>query len=217
VRGNFTRPLEIRLNDLLFSVDFLNTQKTGLFLDQANHWSSLLPLARDARVLDLFSYQGGWGMTAARAGAKVTFVDRQENAITAVKRNIEVNKLSDTTIVQADAMKWVAGNPGQFDLIVNDPPAFIKSRKHQKEGEQAYLRLNQYLMKLMENGWLFTFSCSHHLSRDRFLDLLRQAAIKSKREVRVVREFGHGPDHPIHPAMPETRYLKGFALAVSTG
>lgn len=189
-------------------------QKTGWFYDHRPGRRRLAELARGQRVLDVFSYVGGWGVQAAVAGAAaVTCVDASAAALTLAGANAERNAVAERVrTVQGDAFDVLRdlGQAGErFDVVVLDPPAFIKRRKDQQAGEAAYRRLNGQAMALLApDGLLFTASCSLHLPSERLLEIAGGAAHKAGRTLQLLEQLGQGPDHPVHPVIGETRYLK---------
>ncbi len=221
--GEIPDEVELIEGESRFRVSLSEGQKTGWFYDQASNRSRLLPYIRGKRVLDLFSYVGGWGIRCANGGASaVTCVDASERALASVSANAELNKVSDRVdTLQGDAFEIVktlreAGE--RFDVVLVDPPAFIKRRKDQKEGEIAYRRINQAAMQLLtKDGLLVSSSCSHHMSSGGLLRLINQGARHIDRSLQLLETGAQGPDHPIHPAIEETAYLKTFFLRVSAG
>jgi len=207
-------------NNSKFYLSLLTGQKTGWFYDQKLNRSRLKDYVNNKTVLDVCSYLGGWGIQAANFGArKVCCVDSSELAVNYIKRNIELNNL--TSCVEAvrddafEALKKLLAQQNKFEVIILDPPAFIKKSKDLMNGVNAYLRLHELALRLLEsNGILFTCSCSMHLSRNALLDIIRKAGLASKTSPRIVEQLHQAQDHPIHPAIAETEYLKGFVVAV---
>ncbi len=206
-----------------FEVPLAGGQKTGWFYDQADNRRQLARYVPDARVLDLFSYVGGWGVQAALAGAaEVWCVDGSATAVDFVRRNAERNGVAGRVQArQGDAfevLKALREAGERFDVLIVDPPAFIKRRKDGKAGEEAYQRLNRLAMALLgRDGFLITCSCSQHLGRDRFRTLLGRAARHVDRSLQILHQGGQAADHPVHPAIPETAYLKAFFTRVVHG
>jgi 23S rRNA (cytosine1962-C5)-methyltransferase len=201
-------------NGVRFEVSIGEGQKTGWFYDQAANRRALLKYVKGARVLDVFSYLGAWGLSAAKAGASgVVCVDSSAAALEALSRTASANGL-DARTVRDDAFDALAAlrEAGEkFDVVVIDPPAFIKRRKDYPKGQAAYRKLNQLAMQLLpRDGILVSCSCSHHLPLDDLIATVQQAARHLGRFAQVVEVGGHAPDHPIHPAIPETRYLKAL-------
>ncbi len=195
-------------------------QKTGWFYDQAGNRSRLLRyLARGARVLDVCSYVGSWGLTAAVGGAaEVTCVDSSQRAIDYARRNAQANGLAIETL-HGDAFEALAAlvdAQRRFDVVVLDPPAFIKRRREAGAGRAAYRRLNALALRLLDTeGLLVSCSCSYHLEADALQAAIQSAARHVGRFVQLLETGGQAPDHPIHPAIPETRYLKAFFCRVT--
>ena len=191
-------------------------QKTGWFYDHRAARRRILPLVAGARVLDVFSYCGAWGVLAAARGASsVTCVDSSARAIEFVQRNAELNGVADrmtTLAMEANAaMKELILQGQRFDVVIIDPPAFIKRKKDFKNGLAGYHAINELAMRLVEpGGILVSASCSMHLSRDQLMDVVRSSGRHIDRFVQVFASEGQAEDHPIHPAIPETEYLKSI-------
>lgn len=197
-----------------FRVPLMAGQKTGWFFDQAANRLALRKYVGGARVLDVFSYLGAWGVGALRAGAtEVTCVDSSATALDNLQASAVANGLKPA-VIRGDAfdvMESLHAERRRFDVVVIDPPAFIKRRKDIPKGEAAYKRLNQLAMQLLEReGILVSCSCSYHLEPDSLVGAIQRAARHVSRFVQIVEVGGQAPDHPIHPAIPETRYLKSF-------
>jgi len=215
-------PEQVRLieHSAEFEAPLAGGQKTGWFYDQRDNRARLLPLVGDRTVLDVFSYIGAWGIQCAVAGAaQVTCVDSSQTALDHLQRNAESNNVMDrvnTTKADAfDALKELRANDQHFDVVVLDPPALIKRKKDLKAGSEAYRRFNQAALQVLsKDGILVTCSCSYHLDRDALLDIVRQAGLHIDRTLQLLYEGGQAMDHPVHPAMPETRYLKCFIFRV---
>jgi 23S rRNA (cytosine1962-C5)-methyltransferase len=213
--GRAPEELQVIESGLNFAVPLASAQKTGWFYDQrANReqWQALLP--RGARVLDVCSYAGAWAISALRHGATSAIcVDASEAALAVALRNAAANGVA-LTVRRGDAFEVMdeltrAGE--RFDAIVLDPPAFIKRKKDIGRGQAAYRKLNQMAMRLLErDALLVSCSCSYHLAADELVTLIQSAARHSSRFVQILHSGGQAADHPIHPAIPETRYLKAF-------
>ena len=220
VLGEAPDQLEITENDTRFLVSPLSGQKTGWFYDQAENRARLARFGVPNRVLDVCSYVGAWGVQAAVAGAEeVVCVDSSPAALEQVGENADRNgvvaRISGLQGDAFDVLRVLREQEERFDLVILDPPAFIKRRKDEKEGAQAYQRLNRLGLELLENGGLLvTSSCSYHMGRDAFLRIVQQAARRAGRSLQLLEVGGQGPDHPVHPAIPETAYLKTFVLRV---
>ncbi len=214
VRGQAPERVALEENGVRFEAPLLNGQKTGWYYDHRISRQRLQHYVPGQRVLDLFSYIGGWGVQAAVAGAsEVLCVDASGGALEQVHHNAALNGVTEqVATLQGDAfeaLKELRGAREQFDLIIVDPPAFIKRKKDLKSGLQGYRRINELAMRLLSrDGILVSASCSHHLQRDQLKSLLLAASRHIDRNL-VLLEQGHqGPDHPIHPAIPETEYIK---------
>lgn len=196
-------------------------QKTGWFYDHRMTRARAAAYVRDRRVLDVFSYVGGWGVQAAAAGAaQVVCVDASGPALEWAQRNAALNGAADRVATLRadafDALGRLSADGEKFGVVILDPPAFIKRKKDAKAGEEAYRRANQMAMEVLEpGGFLVSASCSYHLHRDALLDAMLRAGRRLGREVQVLEEGHQGPDHPIHPAIPETAYLKAFIARVT--
>ncbi|MDH5765481.1 MAG: class I SAM-dependent rRNA methyltransferase [Gammaproteobacteria bacterium] len=195
-------------------------QKTGWYYDQRMNRQALSGLVRGARVLDVFSYIGAWGVKAAVEGAtEVVCIDASAKALEHVAENAELNNVVDKMSgIQGDAftaMKELREEREKFDLVIVDPPAFIKRKKDFKEGREAYRRLNQLAIQLLsKDGILVSGSCSHHLPRHELQQLMLRASRHLDRNMQILIQGYQGPDHPVHPAIPETEYLKAIFARV---
>lgn len=220
VLGEPPQDLELEEAGTRFLVSVLQGQKTGWFYDQAENRMRLPRFGAPTRVLDLCSYVGAWGIQAAVAGAEeVVCVDSSPSALERAGENADRNGVvARVSGLQGDAfdvLRALREQQERFDLVILDPPAFIKRRKDEKEGTQAYQRLNRLGLELVESGGLLvTSSCSFHMGRDAFLRTVQQAARRAGRSLQLLDAGGQGPDHPIHPAIPETGYLKTFFFRV---
>ncbi|MGH8146144.1 MAG: class I SAM-dependent rRNA methyltransferase [Rhodanobacteraceae bacterium] len=212
--------LRVREGGIEFAVDAIGGQKTGWFYDQRSDRDALAPFVKGKRVLDMFAYLGAWGLRAAAMGAKeVTCVDASASAVKLIGQNAERNGLADRVHAErADAfdyLKALREKREHFDLVILDPPAFVKRKKDLKEGALAYRRINELAMQVLaRDGILVTCSCSYHMSRTALLDAVQRGARHLDRNVQVLQQLQQAPDHPVHPAIPETEYLKGFVCRV---
>ncbi|MGH7724120.1 MAG: class I SAM-dependent rRNA methyltransferase [Candidatus Eiseniibacteriota bacterium] len=216
--GAFEPPIEIEADGLRYRVDPLGGQKTGFFLDQRMNRRLVAGRVSNARVLDLFSYSGAWGMEALRQGASsALFLDGSEAAVSLARANAELNGLLDRTEFHVenvfDALPKLVEARERFDVVVLDPPALVKSRAKVREGLKGYRELNRRAMSLLpEGGWLFTCSCSFHVSPEDFLGVLAEASRDAHRPFRFIQWGAQSPDHPVLLAAPETSYLKCAVL-----
>ncbi len=213
-------PLAIEHDGLTFLIDILEGQKTGFYLDQRENRRALAGLVDGLSVLDCFCYTGAWSLYAARHGArKVLGIDSSARAIEIARRNAALNSLDTVcTFERADAFERLAQlveRGERFGCVILDPPAFVKSRRQSKEGEAAYERINRMAMSLLEpDGFLVSCSCSFHISREKFMQILAVSARKARRAAVVVEWRGEARDHPVLPAMPETDYLKCAVMRI---
>ena len=201
----------VREGDATFAIDLEHGQKTGWFFDQADNRSHFTPLYRDARVLDLYSYVGGWGVRAAQRGAsRVVCVDSSHSAIDATLANARANGVDRVlTAVRADAAEFLAADTNTYDIIVVDPPALVRRRKDLKNASALYRHVNRAAIgRLAPGGLLVTCSCSALLDAETHLGIVRSAARQARRDLVVVGRGRMPPDHPIHPLIPESEYLK---------
>ena len=206
--------------ELRFAAPLAHGQKTGWFYDQTHNRARLVRyLWPRARVLDVCSYVGAWGITALKAGAAAaTCIDSSETALDFARRNAQANGLA-LQIIRSDAfeaLKTLHEQGERFDVVVLDPPAFIKRKKDIPQGQAAYRKLNQLALGLIENeGLLVSCSCSYHLAPEDLVTAIQTAARHAGRFVQILEAGGQSPDHPVHPAIPETRYLKAFFCRVT--
>lgn len=218
--GAAVDPVRLEENGVVFDVPVLTGQKTGWFYDHRMNRARMQHYVKDRRVLDMFSYLGGWGVQAAVAGAsEVLCVDSSQSALDQLRRNAALNSVAErVTGIQADAfdaLKSLRAERQKFDVVILDPPAFIKRKKDLKQGLQAYHQLNQMAMQVLaKDGILISASCSHHLEPNALQDLLLQTSRHLDRSLQILEQGQQGPDHPVHPAIPETRYLKALFVRV---
>jgi len=205
-------------------VDFLapltDGQKTGWFYDQAANRERLRRyLPAGARVLDVCSYVGAWAVTALKAGASsATCVDSSATALDYAGRNASANGTAITQIRgdAFDTLKELQDQGARYDVVILDPPAFAKRKKDVPQATAAYRKLNQLALPLLErDGILVSCSCSYHMPADELAGAIQSAARHTSRFVQLLELGGQSPDHPVHPAIPETRYLKAFFCRVT--
>ncbi len=213
--------VEISEHGRRFHVDVLHGQKTGFFLDQRENRDRVAQLSRGRRVINLFSYTGGFSVAAAQGGAAhVTTVDLAAPAVETARRNFTLNGLDPAAheFLAADAfdvLADLAASPPRFDLIVLDPPSFAHSKKTVPRAQKAYEKLNELALKaLPSGGWLATASCSSHVREADFLAILAAASLRTGRRVTLASISGAAPDHPARLGFPEGRYLKFVLLRV---
>ena len=200
---------------ITYEVDFSNTQKTGLFLDQRENHQRIASLAKGKRVLDLYSYTGGFALHAAKAGAmQVTAVDSSEQAITLAKRNASLNHLDIIEFIEADARDYLV-TAKDYDVVILDPPKLVPSQRHLEKAKNYYRFLHRELFKHMQPGsLLLTCNCSSALSAQEFNELVNLQAILSEKIVRTLGVFGPASCHPTISAFPEGNYLTAVLLAI---
>jgi 23S rRNA (cytosine1962-C5)-methyltransferase len=218
-RGRLEERTDVEEQGLTFGVPLAEGQKTGWFFDQAANRRALARyVAKGARVLDVFSYAGAWGVHAARSGAaSVLCVDSSAMALELAGANAARNGVA-VAVRKGDAfevLEALAREGTAFDLVIVDPPAFAKRKKDLPKAQAAYKRLNQLALKLIaEDGILVSCSCSYHLSADALQDAIAKAAQGAGKSVQILESGGQAPDHPVHPAIAETRYLKAYFCRV---
>ena len=221
--GETPDQVEIELNGLRFQAPVGGGHKTGVYLDQQVNYALVAERAQGARVLDCFSFLGGFALHAAQAGAaSVHALDQSAAAIAAATGNAQTNGLSDRcTFEEANVFDWLKAHTftpphermvPKYDLIVLDPPSFTRNRQSVPDAIRGYKEIHVRALKLLKpGGTLATFCCSHHVDARLFEDVILAAAFDQRRILRRVATYTQSPDHPILPAIPETEYLKGFA------
>lgn len=215
--------VDLEENGVRFQAPVREGQKTGWFYDHRLNRARLAGYVKGKRVLDLFSYIGGWGVQAAAFGASEVFcVDASAFALDGVERNAALNGVAERiTCVEGDvfaALKELKAAEERFDVVLVDPPAFIKRKKDLKNGEAAYRRLNEMAMRMLnKDGILVSASCSMHLPEDDLQNILLQSARHLDRNLQLLERGAQGPDHPVHPAIAETRYIKNLTCRVLPG
>jgi len=220
IKGDLQALPVIRENGLLFELDPYEGQKTGFFLDQQENRASLKKYAGAGKGLDLFCYLGAWSMHLASAGAEVVGVDASEKAVMRARKIAGMNGLTGrASFIKDDVFSFLerelASTGKKYDFIVLDPPAFVKSAAKIKEAVKAYRELNEMSMRLLKPGGLLaTSSCSYHLSKELFADMLHSAGRNARRSLRLIELRSQSPDHPVLLSMPETEYLKCAFLIV---
>ncbi|MGN0024744.1 MAG: class I SAM-dependent rRNA methyltransferase [Candidatus Avelusimicrobium sp.] len=217
--GDVPEEVEIEENGVKYLVPLRGGQKTGFYFDQRENREFLKPYFKEKLVLDLYSYIGSFGLTAALAGAsQVWGCDSSAAAVEYAKKNAELNGVSDIAVFHRDDAERLLSAmkkgelPDQPDIVLLDPPAFVKSRKALPQAVGLYVKLVKMALEGLKSGGYLAFStCSHHVSRELFMDIIRQGASKAGREAVLVELRGQAKDHPVLIGMPETEYLH-FAL-----
>jgi 23S rRNA (cytosine1962-C5)-methyltransferase len=219
-RGGLDSPATVHENGAVFHADLLAGQKTGWFFDQRDNRRFIAGLARGARVLDLYCFTGGFAVQAARAGAAVILgIDRSEPALALAVKAAELNGVGQTcsfhrgeAFAEAGAL---AAKGERFDIVVADPPAFAKSRREVPAALRGYRKLARLAASVTAGGGvLFLASCSFHVGAAEFAEAVRRGLADAGRAGRILRAAGADADHPVHPALPETAYLKTLTLAL---
>ncbi len=213
-----TPPDEIIIeeNNAQFAIPFCKGQKTGWFYDHRMNRARLKNYVENKTVLDVFSYLGGWGIQAATFGAsQVDCIESSAFACDFIRKNAELNHVASNVNVICDdafdAMKKLIQSGKKYDVVVLDPPAFVKKFKDKKEGLIAYQRANELALKLLTtNGILVSCSCSMHISMEDLTEILKRAAFRTQHNIQILERGHQGPDHPLHIAIPETDYLKAI-------
>ena len=233
--GELSGPVTVNLNGLKFETDLLAGHKTGLYLDQQLNYQLVANLLKNGgpsvpasgfpalQVLDCFSFLGGFGFHAARAGAaQVHFLDQSADAIAAATRNAAANGLADKCSFEtANVFDWLKAQTAvkphekvipRWDFIILDPPSFTRNRASVPDALRGYKEIHLRALKLLKpGGTLATFCCSHHVDASLFQDTVLSAAFDARKILRRIATYSQSPDHPIIPMIPETEYLKGFA------
>ncbi|TXS93938.1 class I SAM-dependent rRNA methyltransferase [Parahaliea maris] len=216
VHGEVPERLPLEENGVRFEAPVHAGQKTGWFYDHRMARARLAPYVAGREVLDVYNYIGGWGIQAAAYGASaVCCLDSSATALDGVEVNARLNGLEDRVSTlqgsAAEAMETLVAEGRRFGVVILDPPAFIQRKRDIKKGIKAYQRINALGLKLLEpGGVLVSGSCSMHLSRADLVAAVQAAAVRVGRQVRLIEQGAQGPDHPIHPAIPETEYLKAL-------
>ena len=225
--GEPVKNITIQLNGLPFEIDLETGHKTGLYLDQQTNYARVAEFAAGANVLDCFSFLGGFGIHAGKAGAKlVRGIDQSEAAVHAATVNAQRNGVKDLcTFETANVFDWLkertVGGPSNvqvhyYDLIILDPPSFTRSRATVPDALRGYKEIHLRALKLLRpGGVLATFCCSHHVDARLFEEVVLAASYDARKVLRRVASYSQSPDHPILPAIPETEYLKGFAYEIA--
>jgi len=215
-KGELTGAIEVVENGARFLADLTHGQKTGWFFDQRDNRAFVASLAKGRRVLDLYTYAGGFAVQAALAGAiDVTAIDRSAEALELAQGAAALNGVT-IAAVRAEAFAEMARLEAageRFGLVVADPPAFVKSKKDLAAGSKGYRKMARLAGALVEpGGFLFAASCSHHMPAAAFAEEIAHGLSLAGRSGRILRVSGAGPDHPIHPHLPESAYLKAMVL-----
>jgi 23S rRNA (cytosine1962-C5)-methyltransferase len=220
--GTVPQSVTVEEGGRVFAVSPWRGQKTGWYYDQREHRLRIAREAPRGRVLDVFSYVGGFGISALAGGSQeAVLIDQSEEALERARSNAAANGLPAPRTLAGDAfeiLRALGEDEERFELVIVDPPAFIKRRKDQREGLLAYERLVTRAARLVASGgWLVFASCSSHLEARDFRGVFARGVRRAGREARIVSVGGQGPDHPIHPWIPETSYLQVLYGVIEEG
>lgn len=217
--GEVPQEVEIEENGVKYIVALTGGQKTGFYFDQRDNREFMKPYFKDKIVMDLYSYTGSFGITAALNGAAAVWgTDSSAPAVEYANRNAELNGVANICQYRKDDAERLLSAmkkgelPTKPDIVLLDPPAFVKNRRALPQAVNLYVKLNKMALEGLESGgMLATSTCSHHISREIFMDILKQAAGKAGKKVTLIALRGQAKDHPVLLGMPETEYLH-FAL-----
>lgn len=214
--GSAEDSIEVLENGNKFTIDWVNGQKTGFFIDQRENRKLLGHYSKGKSVLNTFCYTGGFSVYAAKAGATLVHsVDSSKKAIAMTDKNMELNGLTNHASFAMDTFDYLEGKENQYDIIVLDPPAFAKSVSARHHAVMGYKRLNaEAIRKIKPGGILFTYSCSQVVDRRLFQDTIVAAAIQAGRNVRLMHHMTQPSCHPVSLFHPEGEYLKGLVVYV---
>lgn len=219
VIGQVPQEIQVIENDVRFVASLVDGQKTGYYFDQRDNHGYVGSLASDKKVLDAFCYTGGFGVQAmSKKASRVVFVDSSASALQLLDRSILANDLNscDYELIKDDVLKYMNSCDEKFDIVILDPPPFIKRKADVFKARVAYHRLASSALKLLNhNGVLLFSTCSHHMHISFLQDEINKAAKKLNLAVNLVYKSGHAVDHPTHPKLPETRYLNTVAYKLS--
>ncbi|QJE74219.1 class I SAM-dependent rRNA methyltransferase [Aerophototrophica crusticola] len=219
-KGEITGLVPVEENGATFFADLSGGQKTGWFFDQRDNRAFIANLAKGRTTIDFYTYSGGFGVLAASRGAKhVTLVDRSAASLEVAMKAAEANNVTDRVeAVKGDAFNLLdryVEEGRTWEVVICDPPAFVKSRKDLAVGSRAYRKMTKAAAKLVApGGMLLVASCSHNMEPPLFHQEVARGLGEAGRQGRILRFAGAGPDHPVHPLLPETQYLKAMVFAV---
>jgi 23S rRNA (cytosine1962-C5)-methyltransferase len=219
-KGELAGPVELREGGARFLADLAGGQKTGWFFDQRCNRAFMAGLSAGRRVIDLYCHSGGFAIAAALGGAReVIAIDRSEPALDLARRAAALNEVEARCRFERGqafgAMERLAAQGERFEMVICDPPAFVKSRKDLAAGAKGYRKMSRLAAELAApGGFLFLASCSHNMPAERFAEEVRRGISQAGRTGRILMSAGAAPDHPVHPALPESAYLKAQAIQV---
>ncbi len=210
--GEIPDEIEVVENEISYLVNIKSGQKTGWFFDQRINRDFVAQISKGADVLDAFCYLGGFGMNALKGGAKsVVFVDSSIEAINSINKKA----LKNASAICEKTFDFLENNQQKFDIVLLDPPAFIKNKKDFHSGIKGYEKLIKLGAKSVKRGGILMISsCSHHASKQDLLEAANNAFRKNNHQAKLIRSFGAGFDHPLHPALKESEYLKSLTFLV---
>jgi 23S rRNA (cytosine1962-C5)-methyltransferase len=219
--GEVPGAFEISVFGITFEVDLMRGQKTGFYLDQLPNYAAVAAHAAGRKVLDCFANQGAFALACAKAGAKeVQAVEISEECVELVRRNAQRNGLAVAAhaVNVFDLLKDLERQETRYDLIILDPPSFTKSKDKLRDAMRGYKEIHLRALKLLNpEGLLATFSCSHHVGPENFMEMLNEAAVDAKKTLRQLSTYSQGLDHPIITTLPETEYLRGWLFELAPG
>lgn len=210
-------PFPLQHNEITYEINPAGAQKTGLYLDIMGAYEPVASYAKGLKVLDVFCNQGGFGLNCAKAGAEsVLCIDASEEATNAVAKNAALTGLQNIRAETQNAFTFLRHHEETYDLIILDPPSFTRNKKSLKDAMRGYKEIHLRALRMLNHdGILATFCCSHHATREVFLQSLREAAVDARKTLRQLDSFSQRSDHPIIATLPETEYLKGFAFQLA--
>ncbi len=212
--------VRVQFSQFSIEVNLLEDQKTGFFLDQRDNYAEVARHCAGKRVLDCFTYHGGFALAAGVGDAKsIEAVEISDQAVARARKNVELNgltgKIEFVCANAFDVLKKYDVEKRQYDVIVLDPPSFTRTKQNVGDALRGYKEINLRALKMLPPGGLLaTFTCSHHIDAELFKSVVVAAAADAKKTVRLVKVLTQSPDHPILPAIPETEYLRGLLLEV---
>lgn len=215
--GSLETPHVALENGIKYNIDWVNGQKTGFFIDQRENRALIAKYSKGKKVLNTFCYSGGFSLSALKNGASMVHsLDSSKKAIQLTDENIELNNIKENHLsIALDAMTYIKELPGEYDVIVLDPPAFAKHRSKRHNAVQGYKRLNaNTIRQIKPGGIIFTFSCSQVVDKALFTNTIIAASIEAGRNVRILEQLHQPSDHPINAFHPEGEYLKGLVIQV---
>lgn len=221
VSGELPESILVKENNCQFNLPALSGQKTGWFFDHRSSRQQIARYCQNKRVLDVFSYTGAFAIPCAKQGAsEVLCIDSSAAALEILTANAKLNHCPQIKTLQGDALASMLAlyeKQEKFDVIILDPPAMIKKKKDIAAGSKMYQKLNEAALNLLsDNGVLLSASCSMQLSGSELLNIIRKASIAVDKKLSILEHCHQAADHPIHPAISETRYLKGFIACVNS-